>query len=164
MRKRTWNIEKLPEAVKRSTCWAEVCRYLGRPAGGSSQATLIRWSKKLNLDTSHFQSDEERLRGLRTASKKKRIPNDQMFIEQSLVPRNLVRNRIIKDNLLEYKCSMCDNVGEWLGQKMSLQIDHVNGVSNDHRLQNLRWLCPNCHSITPTYAGKNRTEHQCPVG
>lgn len=57
---------------------------------------------------------------------------------------------------LEYKCAFCGNTGEWLGQKLTLQLDHINGKNNDYRIENLRFLCPNCHSITPTYAGKNK--------
>ena len=40
-------------------------------------------------------------------------------------------------------------------KKMALELDHINGINNDNRLENLRWLCPNCHAITDTYAGKN---------
>lgn len=50
----------------------------------------------------------------------------------------------------------CGNIGEWQGQKLVLQLDHINGKNNDHRIENLRFLCPNCHSITETYAGKNK--------
>ena len=46
-------------------------------------------------------------------------------------------------------------ISEWLGNPLALQLDHINGVNNDHRLTNLRFLCPNCHSQTDTYAGKN---------
>jgi RNA polymerase subunit RPABC4/transcription elongation factor Spt4 len=44
---------------------------------------------------------------------------------------------------------------EWNGKVLTLQVDHINGVNDDHRLENLRFLCPNCHSQTPTYAGSN---------
>ena len=58
---------------------------------------------------------------------------------------------------MEYKCSGkdCCNKGEWLGKPLVLQLDHINGVRDDHRLENLRFLCPNCHSQTDTYGGKN---------
>ena len=68
-----------------------------------------------------------------------------------------LKNRLIKEKRLEYKCTMCGNIGIWNGQKLSLQLDHINGIHNDHRIENLRFLCPNCHSTTETYAGKNRT-------
>ena len=67
-----------------------------------------------------------------------------------------LKRRIIEDNLIPYKCDKCGNQGEWLGKKLTLQIDHINGNHFDNRLENLRFLCPNCHAQTPTYAGKNK--------
>lgn len=55
---------------------------------------------------------------------------------------------------MEYKCAIC-GISEWLGNPLSLQLDHINGISNDHRLENLRLVCPNCHSQTETFAGRN---------
>ena len=63
---------------------------------------------------------------------------------------------IIKRNLLEYKCSCCGIGDTWNEKKLVLQLDHINGVNNDHRLENLRFVCPNCHSQTSTYKGKNK--------
>ena len=79
---------------------------------------------------------------------------EQVFTEHSLYPRNKLKARIINQRLIEYKCSECDNVGVHNGNPLSLQLDHVNGKSEDNRLENLRFLCPNCHSQTDTYAGK----------
>jgi 5-methylcytosine-specific restriction endonuclease McrA len=66
-----------------------------------------------------------------------------------------MRNRIIKENLIPYKCSECE-ISEWKGQKLSLHLDHINGNAWNHELSNLRFLCPNCHSLTDTYTGKNK--------
>lgn len=52
------------------------------------------------------------------------------------------------------RCAICDNPGEHRGQPLGLQLDHVNGVPDDNRLENLRWLCPNCHSQTDTFSGR----------
>ena len=69
--------------------------------------------------------------------------------------RSSVRKTIINDNLLEYKCSVC-GISKWNGQSISLHLDHINGKNGDHRLKNLRFLCPNCHSQTNTYTGRNK--------
>ena len=63
--------------------------------------------------------------------------------------------RLKKEGILEYCCQICKN-DNWLGKPLSLQLDHKNGISSDHRLENLRYLCPNCHSQTDTYCGKNK--------
>lgn len=69
--------------------------------------------------------------------------------------RASVRKKVIKEQLIPYKCGICDMV-EWNGKQLSLHLDHINGSNWDHRLENLRFLCPNCHSQTNTYAGKNK--------
>ena len=66
-----------------------------------------------------------------------------------------MKARLIKEGYIEYKCAIC-GIKDWLGQPLSLQLDHINGINDDHRLENLRLLCPNCHSQTDTYAGKNK--------
>lgn len=67
-----------------------------------------------------------------------------------------LKKRLIRENLIEYKCvgEDCGNTGEWLGKPISLELDHINGVNNDNRIENLRFLCPNCHSQTPTFRVK----------
>ena len=67
-----------------------------------------------------------------------------------------MKSRLIKEEILEYKCALCGNTGEWQGQSLTLQLDHINGINNDNRLKNLRLLCPNCHSQTKTFSGRNK--------
>ena len=62
---------------------------------------------------------------------------------------------ILRENLIEYKCSCCGNQGIWNGKELSLQLHHINGKRTDNELSNLTFLCPNCHSQTDNYCGKN---------
>ena len=68
--------------------------------------------------------------------------------------RRSVKLRLLRAGMIENRCQEC-GLSEWRGQPLSIHIDHINGVRNDHRLENLRMLCPNCHSQTPTYGGRN---------
>lgn len=66
-----------------------------------------------------------------------------------------LKNRLLKEKILEDVCSIC-GIDEWQGKKISLQLDHIDGDNHNHRLENLRLVCPNCHSQTDTYCGKNK--------
>jgi predicted RNA-binding Zn-ribbon protein involved in translation (DUF1610 family) len=72
-----------------------------------------------------------------------------------ITSRSGMRNRILRENLIPYKCDKCE-ISEWNGQKLSLHLDHIDGNAWNHELSNLRFLCPNCHSLTDTYTGKNK--------
>lgn len=89
----------------------------------------------------------------------KRIPDNDVFCENSTYLRQNLKDRIIKNNLIEYVCSECKLDGEWNGKPISLQLEHKNGVNNDNRLDNLTFLCPNCHSQTESYGGKSKKKH-----
>ena len=67
---------------------------------------------------------------------------------------NKLRKRLIIENIKEEKCESCGHE-EWLGKKISLELDHKDGNCYNHKIQNLRLLCPNCHAQTETYRGKN---------
>ena len=66
-----------------------------------------------------------------------------------------LKKLLLQHGLKENKCEKC-GITEWCGEPIVIQLDHVNGRSDDHRLENLRMLCPNCHSQTETYGGRNR--------
>jgi 5-methylcytosine-specific restriction endonuclease McrA len=68
--------------------------------------------------------------------------------------RTNVKRRLLGAGLLENRCEEC-GLSEWLGKPLTIQIDHINGVNDDYRLENLRMLCPNCHSQTDTYGRRN---------
>ncbi len=88
-------------------------------------------------------------------SKTKEYVLENYFIENSKISRNVIRKYLNRFNLLDYKCAFCGNEGIWNNQVIALELDHKNGINNDDRLENLRWLCPNCHATTDTYRGRN---------
>jgi 5-methylcytosine-specific restriction endonuclease McrA len=86
---------------------------------------------------------------------KREYTKEEIFCVDSKYQRSRLSKVIKKYKLLEYSCELCGNPGEWLGQSMNLCIDHKNGIPNDNRMENLRYLCYNCHSLTDTFAGRN---------
>lgn len=86
--------------------------------------------------------------------RKKRNIEDYLVINGPSINTHFLKLKLIKLGYLENKCNIC-TLTNWLNKPISLHLDHINGVSNDNRIENLRLLCPNCHSQTDTYAGKN---------
>lgn len=84
------------------------------------------------------------------------LPDHEVFVENSTYGRCHIKKRILRKGLIPYRCSECSSGDTWNGKPLSLHLDHVNGINNDNRIENLRFLCPNCHSQTETYAGKNK--------
>lgn len=143
--------EEFCNIVENSDSYSDCLRQLGLGThGGSSTDILKERIQELSCDISHF------------GNKKKVIsPNVKYSLDEILVENSTYKNiarlkiRLVKEGYLEYKCARC-GINEWMGEPISLQLDHQNGKNNDHRLENLRFLCPNCHSQTDTYAGKNK--------
>ena len=84
-----------------------------------------------------------------------KIDDSLVFVENATIARHHVKNRIIKQNLIEYVCACCGIGPVWMGNPMPLILDHINGVNNDNRLENLRFVCSNCESQLDTYKSRN---------
>lgn len=145
--------EDLELAIKNSLSIAQVCRELGiRPVGGNYK-TLKSKFKIWELDTSHFTGQGWNT-GKRFRKFSKSLTLDQILIEDSpYLSTNSLKKRLLKEGVLQNICSVCSIV-DWNGLPLVLQIDHINGVNTDNRIENLRILCPNCHAQTSTYRGK----------
>lgn len=86
---------------------------------------------------------------------KQKYSLDQILVENSpYKARGAVKQRLIKEGILEEKCKICGRDPEWMGKTLVLVLDHINGTNDDYRLENLRLLCPNCNSQTDTFAGR----------
>lgn len=79
---------------------------------------------------------------------------ENVFCKGSTASQKVLRDWYKKGNYVPYKCDCC-GISEWQGKKLALQLDHINGDNHDNRLENLHWLCPNCHSQTDTFCGKH---------
>lgn len=151
------NEEKLGDAVRNSFSYTDVIKLFANKVAAGHYITLKKYIKKFNLDISHFSP-------YKNSNKKafKKLSNEELFIINSSADTKTIRNRIIQEALLPYKCK-CGNEGDWQNQKMTLQMDHKNGNKKDNRLANLEFLCPNCHSITPTYGSRNKVSNKRPI-
>lgn len=140
------------EAVRSSLTMAQVLRVLGLKATGGNYTTAKVKIKKLQLDTTHWTGQGHMKGGTHKRSKK--IPLTAILVENSLYSNTQsLKVQLVREGFLAYQCKVC-GLTEWLGAPLSLQLDHINGSHDDNRIDNLRLLCPNCHSQTPTFAGR----------
>lgn len=145
--------EQIEEWVSQSTSAREVLLRMGRSANsGSNTLALSVYLRENNIDTSHF------------AARSTPYTPKEIFIENSTATQSVLRKYYSKGNYTAYKCAICGLEPIWNQQALTLRLDHINGVSNDHRLENLRWICPNCDSQLPTYGAKRKKQvHQCAI-
>jgi hypothetical protein len=147
--------EEFEEIIKKCLSKAQVCRELGMvPAGGSYKAidSKIRlW----NIDISHFTGQGWN-QGIYYKQIRKTIPLEEILVENSTYSCNRVlKKRLIKEKLKVYKCECC-GISEWNNKPITLELNHIDGINNNYRLENIEFLCPNCHSQTNNFRGKNK--------
>lgn len=136
------------EVVSKSISYKDCLARLGLTV--RQYATLKKRIMEEKIDISHFEFPK-RLGGL---SRNKNL-SDYLVEDSPYALHSSVKKELIKQGLLENRCYICDLGPVWCSKELKLQLDHVNGKNRDHRLENLRLLCPNCHTQTDTYAGKN---------
>ena len=151
--------EWLEEVCANSYSLAEVLKKAGRKPGGGNQETLKKKIAEFEIDISHFTGQlwnkgKTKETDSRIVSREQ-YQLEEVFCENSPVTQKVLRGYVERHNIIEYKCQFCGCDGHWLDTEIALEIDHINGNNNDNRVENLRYLCPNCHATTETYRGKN---------
>lgn len=165
-RKRTsviWTLskEKIEKVVRENDSLSKILKYFGFVTSHGNYKTLKKRLLEDNIDYSHIMLGRNSNIG-RNFNKKAR-PLEEVMVENSDYCRGNLKKRLINNNILEEKCQICGQLPIWNNKKLVLALDHVNGINNDNRFENLRLLCPNCHSQTPTFGGvkKNRKKYHC---
>lgn len=147
--------EEFRRAVAGSLSVRQVLSRIGLVPAGGNYKTVHDRIKRLGLDTSHFTGAGWNV-GPRYRDIGQPFTWDGLLVENSTYASTFrLRNRLIQHGLKEAKCEHC-NLTQWLGKAIPLELHHRNGVNNDHRIENLQLLCPNCHALTDNYRGKNQ--------
>lgn len=138
--------EELQQIVESSSSMKEVIDKLGYAThSGSNNNTVKSRLEKYNIDISHF-----------TIKKGIERNEENVFIKDSTASQATLRRWYVKGEYIPYVCSICGQEPIWQGKELTLILDHINGCNHDDRLENLRWVCPNCNQQLETTNGKNK--------
>jgi hypothetical protein len=149
----SYSEEQAREAVSTSYSWAESLRKLGLCSTGGAWRVLKKYAELWEISTDHFDPARAREMNFRT----KKRPLEELLVEDSTCSRQNLKRRLFQEGLKEPRCELCGQDENWRGRRMAMIIDHVNGVRNDNRIENLQIVCPNCAATLDTHCGrKNR--------
>lgn len=167
MKRRTspiWNIpsEEFQELLNTSNSFVDILIKVGLDPYNGNHKTLNHRIREEGFDISILEQNRKKNREkhIKFLAERKSYSLEDILVENSNYGNFHLKQRLLSNNIIENKCSNCGNEGEWCGEKLTLQLDHINGINNDNRLENLRLLCPNCHSQTDTYSGKHNKKPQ----
>lgn len=141
--------DELQNIVSNSITLSEVAHKIGyQCVGGNQFSTIKNKLKKLSISYDHLISGTCLNNEVRTF--------DNSFCQNSSASQSYIKRTILKENLLEYKCAICGLPPVWNEKDLVLTLDHINGDHYDNRLENLRFVCPNCDRQLPTFGAKNK--------
>ena len=153
---KSYSKEELSLIVANSNSWRDLSKKLGYNCNSSDlKSSIQKRVEEFNISTDHFK----------TVAKNAIERNENnVFIENSTADQSTLRKWYLKGQYTEYKCSICGQEPFWNNQELTLILDHINGINNDDRLENLRWVCPNCNIQLPTTnrrKNKNTKKYYC---
>ncbi|MFF3750043.1 HNH endonuclease signature motif containing protein [Streptomyces sp. NPDC002018] len=160
-----WTREILESAVSASTNMYEVLRHLGIELVGGQYTHISRRVRAFGIDTSHFTP------GARTRNvhgNRRRRSTEEILVEDNSAQARRTPSSRLKRALLELgveeRCALCGCEARWRGHPLPLEVDHLDGNWRNNRVENLRILCPNCHSTTDTYRGRGKVRRATAPG
>lgn len=152
-RRRSWSNDQLTDAVKESFSYRQVLQKIGLREAGGNYEQVKKYIKELGLKIDHFRGKawNKGLKGIGTP----RIPLEKILVKNSLYQSYKLKNRLFTTKLKPRHCEECGWAKKTNEGQLPLELDHINGDRHDNRLENLRILCPNCHSLKSTHRGRN---------
>ena len=156
-KKKKWTESRLRKVAKESFSIRQVISGLGLVPAGGNYVQVQKYLLKLRIDTSHFKGRgwNKGLKGIGVY----RISLDQALTPHSTYQSHKLKKRLFAAGLKKPRCELCDWAKTTSEGRLPLELDHINGDRQDNRLENLRILCPNCHSLQSTHRGKNKFRH-----
>lgn len=154
MKTKTWTKEQLKKAAEKSRSIRQVLSLLNLKEAGGNYAQIKKYLQLYKINTEHFKGKgwNKGLKGFL----RPRISLDEILTVNNNFQSYKLKNRLFSAKLKIPECEECGWAEKSNDGRIPLELDHINGDSRDNRLNNLRILCPNCHSLKPTHRGRNR--------
>ena len=150
--------QQIRDAVKNSRSYSSILKQLGLSPSGANYKWIKHQIRDYEIDTGHMTGQGWTLGMQNPIQNLNARPLSEVLVENSdYRSTNSLKKKLLKAGLLKYKCKNC-GINKWRDKPLSLQLDHINGVNDDNRIENLRLLCPNCHAQTETFAGANQAK------
>lgn len=153
-KKKRWTEEQLKQAAQKSSSIRQVIFHLGLVPAGGNYIHVQKYLRALKINISHFKGKGWN-KGLKRIGEF-RISLDQALVSNSTYQSYKLKRRLFAAGLKIPKCEECGWAKTTTDGRLPLELDHINGDRMDNRLENLRILCPNCHSLQSTHRSKNR--------
>ena len=143
--------EEIEDAIKKTRSMAEASKMINIPYTSFKRLAKkyglytpvgVGWRKDLSIKT------DNRI-------KSRAIDLKKIMIENSTYSRRSLKKRLLDNGIKQNKCEICDFEGLWNDKPVIMILDHINGINNDHRLENLRMVCPMCNTQLDTFTGRN---------
>ena len=147
--------ENFQKIVLENHTFNDILKCFGMTNKGGNCRTLKKRLLQENIDFSHIASGAGHNKGKHAYKKSK--PLAECLIENSTYNRRSLKRQLLKEGLFKNLCSICGIGDFWNNKDLVMILDHINGIPNDNRIENLRMICPNCNSQQPTFAGRNAT-------
>ena len=161
--KTDYSEENLKKIVSESKSIRGCLKKLNLTIGGNNDKTLKKYLNKFKISIGHFKMWDSQGKNFL-----KKTSISEILVEDSQFSRGHLKERLFKEGFKKRECEICGQGEIWKGKKMSLILDHVNGVNNDNRIENLRIVCSNCNATLDTHCGKNnkieRKKYYCKCG
>lgn len=157
-RTKRWNEKALRSAVKKSVSIRQVLIALGLVEAGGNYEQIKKYIAVCQVDTSHFLGKHankgKKIFGRVTISIK------ELLVDGSAVQSYKLKKRLFQEKIKLPKCELCGWAKQSEDGRIPVELDHINGKHDDNRIENLRVLCPNCHSLQSTHRGKNKFKNK----
>ena len=153
MKPRKWTKKQLKVAATNSRSIRQVLQKLGLREAGGNYSQIKKYLNLYKIDISHFKG-RGWSKGLQIPYVPK-IPLKKILVKKSDYQSYKLKARLIREGLKKSSCEICGWSEKSIDGRVPLELDHINGDSKDNRLENLRILCPNCHSLQLTHRGRN---------